>query len=31
MSGRFNPAVSDIRWQKRWDDERCFIADSRQR
>ncbi|MFP5328790.1 MAG: leucine--tRNA ligase [Alphaproteobacteria bacterium] len=28
MSGRFNPAVADVRWQKRWDDERCFVADT---
>ncbi|MGI8706104.1 MAG: leucine--tRNA ligase [Sphingomicrobium sp.] len=28
MSGRFDPAASDVRWQRRWDDERCFIADS---
>ncbi|MDQ3479047.1 MAG: leucine--tRNA ligase [Pseudomonadota bacterium] len=28
MTGRFDPAVADVRWQKRWDDERCFIADS---
>ncbi|QIL01565.1 leucine--tRNA ligase [Sphingomonas sinipercae] len=28
MTGRFDPAVADVRWQQRWDDERCFIADS---
>jgi len=28
MTGRFDPAVADVRWQKRWDDERCFIADT---
>jgi leucyl-tRNA synthetase len=28
MTGRFDPAVADVRWQKRWDDERCFIADA---
>ena len=28
MTGRFDPAVADTRWQRRWDDERCFIADS---
>ena len=28
MTNRFDPAVADIRWQKRWDDERCFIADT---
>jgi leucyl-tRNA synthetase len=28
MTARFNPAVADIRWQRRWDDERCFIADT---
>jgi len=27
MNGRFDPAVADVRWQRRWDDERCFIAD----
>jgi leucyl-tRNA synthetase len=26
-AGRFDPAVADVRWQRRWDDERCFIAD----
>jgi leucyl-tRNA synthetase len=28
MTGRFDPAVADVRWQRRWDDDRCFIADS---
>ena len=28
MTARFDPAVADLRWQRRWDDERCFIADS---
>ena len=28
MTSRFDPAVADPRWQKRWEDERCFIADS---
>ena len=28
MAGRFDPAVADVRWQRRWDDERCFIADT---
>ncbi len=28
MAGRFDPAVADSRWQKRWDDERCFVADT---
>ncbi len=28
MSTRFDPSVADTRWQRRWDDERCFIADS---
>jgi leucyl-tRNA synthetase len=28
MAARFDPAVADVRWQRRWDDERCFIADS---
>ena len=27
MTGRFDPAVADIRWQRRWDDEHCFVAD----
>jgi leucyl-tRNA synthetase len=27
-AARFDPAVADIRWQRRWDDERCFIADT---
>jgi leucyl-tRNA synthetase len=27
MTGRFDPAVADIRWQRRWDEERCFVAD----
>ena len=27
MTGRFDSAVADVRWQKRWEDERCFIAD----
>jgi leucyl-tRNA synthetase len=27
-AGRFNPAEADVRWQRRWDDERCFIADT---
>jgi leucyl-tRNA synthetase len=27
MTGRFDPAVADVRWQRRWDDDRCFIAD----
>ena len=28
MSGRFDPTIADRRWQARWDDERCFEADS---
>jgi leucyl-tRNA synthetase len=28
MTSRFDPAVADVRWQRRWDDERCFIADT---
>jgi leucyl-tRNA synthetase len=28
MTDRFDPAVADVRWQARWDDERCFIADT---
>jgi leucyl-tRNA synthetase len=27
VTGRFDPAVADIRWQRRWDDEHCFVAD----
>ena len=27
MTGRFDPAVADVRWQRRWDDEHCFVAD----
>src|SRR6188508_3565628 len=27
-AGRFDPAIADVRWQRRWDDERCFIADT---
>jgi len=26
-NGRFDPAVADVRWQARWDEERCFAAD----
>jgi leucyl-tRNA synthetase len=28
MTARFDSAVADIRWQRRWDDERCFNADT---
>ncbi|HJU76829.1 MAG TPA: class I tRNA ligase family protein, partial [Sphingomicrobium sp.] len=28
MSGRFDPAQADRRWQARWEEERCFAADS---
>ncbi len=28
MTDRFDPAVADVRWQRRWEDERCFIADT---
>src|SRR3990170_3048962 len=28
MSGRFDPGTADRRWQARWDDARCFAADS---
>jgi leucyl-tRNA synthetase len=28
VSARFDPAVADERWQRRWADARCFIADS---
>jgi leucyl-tRNA synthetase len=27
-SGRFDPGTADRRWQARWEDERCFQADS---
>ena len=27
-NGRFDPAVVDVRWQARWEDERCFAADT---
>jgi leucyl-tRNA synthetase len=27
MTGRFDPAVADVRWQARWDEEHCFAAD----
>ncbi|HEX5236938.1 MAG TPA: leucine--tRNA ligase [Sphingomicrobium sp.] len=28
MSGRFDPDAADRRWQARWEEERCFEADS---
>ena len=28
MSGRFDPATADPRWQQRWEESRCFAADS---
>ena len=28
MNGRFDPAQADRRWQGRWEEERCFAADS---
>ena len=28
MSSRFNAAEADRRWQARWDDAQCFLADS---
>ena len=28
MSGRFDPNAADRRWQARWEEERCFAADS---
>ncbi len=28
MTGRFDPAVADLRWQQRWDEARCFAADT---
>ncbi|HEY1142648.1 MAG TPA: class I tRNA ligase family protein, partial [Sphingomicrobium sp.] len=27
-NGRFDPAVADVRWQARWEEERCFAADT---
>ena len=27
MTGRFDPAVADVRWQARWEEEGCFAAD----
>src|SRR5687768_5359722 len=28
MTGRFDPAVADLRWQKRWEEAKSFSADS---
>ncbi len=28
MTGRFDPAVADLLWQARWDEQGCFTADS---
>jgi leucyl-tRNA synthetase len=28
VSGRFDPSAADRRWQARWEEERCFAADS---
>jgi leucyl-tRNA synthetase len=28
MDGRFDPGVADRHWQERWDEERCFEANS---
>src|SRR4028119_1041357 len=28
MTDRFDPAASDSRWQERWDEEDCFVAES---
>jgi leucyl-tRNA synthetase len=28
MTGRFDPSEADRRWQARWEEERCFRADS---
>jgi leucyl-tRNA synthetase len=28
MSGRFDPGEADRRWQARWAEERCFVADT---
>ena len=27
-AGRFDPAIADVRWQRRWDDAHCFVADT---
>ncbi|HKX92750.1 MAG TPA: leucine--tRNA ligase [Sphingomicrobium sp.] len=28
MTGRFDPSEADRRWQARWEEQRCFVADS---
>ena len=28
MTGRFEPAVAERRWQARWDEQQSFVADS---
>jgi len=28
MSGRFDPSEADRRWQARWEEQSCFVADS---
>ncbi len=28
MSDRFDPAAADLRWQRRWEEAKCFSADS---
>src|ERR1041385_7341727 len=28
MSGRFDPSEADRRWQARWEEQGCFVADS---
>ena len=28
MTARFDPAVADLRWQQRWEEQGCFAADS---
>ena len=28
MTGRFDPAVADVRWQARWDEAQSFVADT---
>jgi leucyl-tRNA synthetase len=29
MTSRFDPAAADQRWQRKWDEQNCFAADSR--
>ena len=28
MTGRFDPAVADVRWQARWEEAQSFVADA---